>query len=265
MLSNDNLKVAVISYDITWGDKEENLITVAELLNKVDLNTDIVILPELFSTGYMQEEALIVNNAEPLSGKTMDAIRRWSAHFGFAICGSYMAATAGNYYNRAFFVEPSGDETFYDKHHLFSLSQEGKLFASGTPQSPIIRYRGWNISMVICYDVRFPIWCRNVENVYDLLLIPANWPSVRGYAWEHLLIARAIENQSYVVGANRSGRDDYGEYLIEQSFAVDYMGRKIEGKRDNEIYYAELSRSSMDKFRTQYPVWKDADKFKIID
>lgn len=260
---NDKLKVAVISHDIAWGDKEENLICVAELLNRVDKDTDLVILPELFSTGYVQDETTVSELAEPLSGKTMDAVRRWSKFFGMAICGSYMASTAGAFFNRAFFIEPSGDETFYDKHHLFSMSQEGKIFKRGSRQAPIIRYRGWNFTMAICYDVRFPVWCRNVGNRYDALLVPANWPSVRGYAWEQLLISRAIENQAYVIGANRSGKDDYGEYLVEQSFAVDYKGRKMDCRREKEIFYVELSHEGMNRFRTQFPVWKDADDFSI--
>lgn len=265
MFSDNKLKVAVVSHDIAWGDKEENLLGVAELLNKVEKDTDLVVLPELFSTGYIQDESMIAEYAEPLSGKTMDAIRRWSKYFGFAICGSYMASTAGAYYNRAFLVEPSGDETFYDKRHLFSLSQEGQVFSAGTQRPPIIRYRGWNISMIICYDLRFPVWCRNNGSLYDLLVVPANWPQSRGYAWEQLLIGRAIENQSYVIGANRSGRDDYGEYLVEQSIVVDYKGQKINLCRKKEISHAVLSRDALLEFREKFPVWKDADEFNLSD
>lgn len=265
MMTDNVLKVAVIAYDIAWGDKEENLLSVATLLERVEHGTDIVVLPELFSTGYVQEESVIQECAEPLSGKTMDAVRRWAKHYGFAICGSYMASTAGAFYNRAFFIEPSGDENFYDKRHLFSMSRESRLFNSGTRQSPIVRYRGWNISMVICYDIRFPAWCRNRDNRYDLLLVPANWPSVREHAWKHLLIARAIENQAYVVGANRSGRDDCGGYLIEQSIVVDYKGKIVNERRDGEIIYASLSHDLLSEFRRKFPVWNDADDFTLAD
>lgn len=262
-MANNNLKVAIIPYDITWGDKEENLLSVAELLRKIDKDTDLVVLPEMFSTGFITDNVLVANLAESNSGKTIESIHRWASFFNFAICGTFIASTATGYYNRAFFIEPSGDETFYDKGHLFSLGGESMIYQRGLSKSPIVRYRGWNIRMIICYDLRFPAWCRSMNNDYDLLIVPANWPESRSYPWNQLLIARAIENQSYVIGANRSGRDDFGTYLQQDSVVIDHKGQRVSQDKDG-IIYAELSKDKLNQFREKFPVWKDADDFQLM-
>ncbi len=264
-MSREKLKVAIIAHDIAWGDKDENIITVAELLNRVDKDTDVVVLPELFCTGFVSDLEQLHEMAEDEDGVTVVNLYRWSQYFKFAICGSFLAKENGRYYNRAFFVEPSGEITYYDKKHLFRLSNESKCFEPGKAQSSIVRFRGWNISMLACYDVRFPVWCRNVDSKIDVVLVPANWPKVRGYAWRHLLIARAIENQYYIVGANRSGKDDYGDYN-ETSYIFDYKGTEIEvqSSKSTQIYYGHLDKIAMEKYRTGFPVIKDSDRFELL-
>ena len=263
-MSREKLKVAIVAHDIAWGDKEENIITVAELLNRVDKDTDVVVLPELFSTGFVSQLEQIHEMSENAQGVTVVNLHRWAQYFKFAICGSYLAKDNGKYYNRGFFIEPSGDVSYYDKKHLFVLSHENKCYEHGSLQSPIVRYMGWNIAMSICYDVRFPVWCRNLNNKIDLMLVPANWPKVRGYAWKQLLIARAIENQYFIVGANRSGHDDYGDYN-DCSYIFDYMGKDIatNSQKSDKIIYAHLDKVSMEKFRTSFPICKDADSFEL--
>lgn len=260
---DDKLKIAIIQQEIINGNKEENILTVASKMNQIEKDSDIVVLPELFSTGFISDSEKMKTFAEPNTGITMDTMYRYAQYYNMAICGSFIAKTGEQYYNRAFFIEPSGEEAYYDKRHLFSLSEEAKVFTAGDKKSPIIRYRGWNISLSICYDVRFPVWCRNINNGYDILIAVANWPRSRAAAWKQLLIGRAIENQSYVVGANRTGNDEFGEYPGD-SFIVDYLGHVVGRYTDDGILYAELTKPGLDSFRKKFPVWKDADKFEVL-
>lgn len=210
---------------------------------------------------------------------TLAAVKLWSSRFNMAIAGSFLASIGSKIVNRGFFVEPSGETTFYDKHHLFCLSAESRLFTQGVENPPVIRFRGWNISMIVCYDLRFPVWCRNSGQRYDILLVPANWASARSYAWRHLLIARAIENQAVVVGANRSGHDDYGDY-DHQSFIFDPMGKELAPSATKHtgdasgletaiapdgFIYAGYDMTQMSKIRSYLPVGNDADRFSILN
>ena len=262
---NAKLKVAVISHDITWGDKDDNIITVAELLNQVAKDTDVVVLPELFSTGFISATEQLYDMAEDSSGQTILTLQRWAQYFNVALCGSLLMKSGNNFYNRAFFVEPSGDTIFYDKRHLFDNDLEKKCYTPGKSQSQIFRYRGWNISLAVCYDIKFPVWCRNVKEKIDLMLVPANWPKENGYEWKHLLIARAIENQYYVVGANRSGADDIGDYL--NSYIFNYKGCEISKPSTNshKIIYAQLSKENLYNYRRDNSIINDADLFEIIE
>lgn len=255
------MKVAIVPLDITWGDVEENLISAAERLRHVETGTDIVVLPEMFSTGYISNREQLKIIAGASVEHTLDAIHRWASFFKFAIAGSFITCENGHFYNRGFFIEPSGDETFYDKHHLFSLGGEKDLYTAGMTPPPVFRYLGWNIALSICYDLRFPEWLRNINAAYDLMLLPASWPESRGYAWKHLLIARAIENQSFIVGANRSGKDDHGDYPVANSFIFDYLGRDIGRYSTDGIIHAELDAAGQQKFRGRFTAWKEADPY----
>lgn len=260
---SDLLKVAAIQLDIKQGDKAGNLAEASRLINSLPEGYDIAVLPEMFTTGFICDRGQSEMLAETVDGNSLSEIRRLAAGKKIAVCGSFIARDGDAVYNRAFFIEPSGDSYYYDKHHLFSISGEEKAYSRGGSRIPVFRFRGWNIAMAVCFDVRFPAWLRNHDGAYDLMIIMANWPDSRAYAWEHLLIARAIENQSYVIGCNRSGNDQYGEYS-GTSAIIDAKGRLIGEKSDSPVMTAELSRDSLDTFRKKFPVLHEADRFSII-
>ena len=257
----DLFTVACISLDIALADKDTNLYKLNNLLPRVPDGTDLLILPELFSTGFVQDIDKAKELAETEDGDTIANLKQIAASRKIAICGSFLSNTAHLLFNRAFFIEPDGETAFYDKRHLFCISNESKICHRGIATSPVIRYRRLNISMAVCYDIRFPAWLRNTGNKYDLLIVPANWPDKRKYAWEHLLEARAIENMSYVIGVNRTGKDSSGEYN-DSTYIFDYKGQSI-GSTQQNITVASLSKSRLETFREHFPVWKDADEFDI--
>ena len=259
-----NLRIALIEDNIAHGDKAANLEQLRRNLLNIPEDTDLVVLPELFSTGFVDEPDLALDLAERNTGDTMNELKRLAAERSVAIAGSFLARTAGQVYNRAFFLEPNDEETFYDKRHLFTFSGEDKIFARGTRLAPIIRFRGFNIKLIVCYDLRFPVFCRNVSNNYDMLLVVANWPQARASAWKQLLIARAIENECYVCGVNRCGADHHGvEYSEGSSLIVDFKGKTIAQRATSPIIAADLSPAHLEQFRTKFPAWRDADAFTI--
>ena len=262
----NELKICALPIDVVWGDIEENLFDTEKCLRTIEKGTDIVVLPELFTTGFITSPELLRRIAEDVDNSpTVSKIKQWAKSFGFAISGSLLVRKDDKVYNRAFFIEPSGESTFYDKKHLFSMSSEATNLTAGNSPIPIIRFRGWNVAMAVCYEVRFPVWLRNTENRYDILLIPANWPASRTYAWKHLLIARAIENQAYVIGVNRTGKDDGGTY-DGKTFIVDYLGR-IMSSCDAESptpVSAVLNRDALLRYRNSFPVIRDADHFTLL-
>lgn len=257
----DTFIVAALSIDIVHTDKESNFRLIEENLGSLPISTDLLILPELFSTGYVSDYNKALALSETEDGITSQRLKTIAKERNLAICGSFLSKTSEYLYNRCFFFEPNGDAYFYDKRHLFCISEESRICQRGVNLPPVIRYRGWNISMAICYDLRFPGWLRNWKNKYDLMVIPANWPNKRSYAWEQLLKARAIENQAYVIGANRTGNDEYGFY-DNSTYIIDYMGYPI-GTNKGIITYATLSKTALDKSRLNFPVWKDADELDI--
>ncbi len=257
----DNLIVAVLSLDIVRGDKNANFTRLENCLSQLPQGTDLLVLPELFSTGYIKEETEAKSLAETEYGDSIQRLKKIASDRNLALCGSFLSNTAHLLFNRAFFIEPDGEISFYDKRHLFCISEESKVCHRGVRLSPVVRYRRWNIALAICYDIRFPAWLRNKDNKYDLLVVPANWPTKRQYAWEHLLKARAIENQAYVIGANRSGEDSFGQY-DGSTYIVDYMGKTM-GDQNGVLTIAALSKSSLEKYREHFPVWKDADDIDI--
>lgn len=262
-----NLKIAALSLDIAPFSPSTNLRRIQAAMERLPKDVDVVVLPELFTTGYSDSPELLAANAEPNSGDTIAAVSRLAHDYNIAVAGSFLAKTQGDFYNRGFFIEPSGDEFYYDKKHLFGISTESKVFMSGESDSYLsVRFRGWNIALIICYDLRFPVWCRtDVTSPYDLLIVPANWPNAREYAWKHLLIARAIENQAFVAGVNREGTDEYGTYE-RVTFLFDYLGRPIGESVDMKDIgvvstVAECNGEKMDKFRAAFPALEDADSF----
>lgn len=279
MVSKD-LNVCLLPLEIVWGDKIQNLTNLRNQISQLHPATDLLILPETFSTGFptgkSREEAMEL--AESANGLTMSLISSLAQQHNIAICGTFIASEGGKCYNRAFFAEPNGDVTYADKHHLFSMAGEHNVFEYGSRRLSI-RYRGWNIAMAVCYDIRFPVWCRNRNNEYDLLVIPANWPIARVSAWELLLRARAVENEAYVCGVDCSGTDNYGYGYNGLSMAVDFKGKDISKFPSTSISgeseksgtpslgfyggYATLSRAKLDSFREKFPAWRDADRFEL--
>lgn len=261
---NSTLNVCLFPQNIKWGDKEHNFGVLKNALESVHPDADLVILPEMFSTGFLTGDKEAVRElAEWNSGHTVDFLRELAQKHNKAIAGSFIANTGGSLFNRAFFVEPDGEIEFADKRHLFTMANEHKIFSPGDSRLSV-RFRGWNISMIVCYDIRFPVWCRNSGNEYDLLLAVANWPKVRIDAWNQLLKARAIENEAYVCGVNCTGFDDKNIEYDGSSAVIDFKGKDI-SMRNNEspFIYGSLSLEKLNAFRTKFPAWKDADKFNI--
>lgn len=262
-MSSKDLHIALVPLTIEWGNKEKNIASLNDLMRSIHPQSDLVILPETFSTGFpvgMDKEDVRIL-AEKNTGETIDTLKSLASHYKMAICGSYIADTGGSLYNRMFFIEPSGEECFSDKRHLFTMAGEDKVFSKGRTRMNV-RYRGWNIAMVACYDIRFPAWCRNRNNEYDLLIAVANWPKVRIDAWTSLLKARAIENESYVCGVNCKGIDKKDYEYDGMSDTFDFKGKSVSVEMsDSPILYASLSRERLDSFREKFPAWRDADSF----
>lgn len=259
--------MAAIPLNVAWTDVEENMHSVLRQLELLPRDTDVAVLPELFSTGFLTDTDTLHRFAEPAdSSPTLARLKKWARKFNFAITGSLLIKDGDKPVNRGFFIEPSGECTFYDKRHLFCLSAEHDLLQGGKDSIPVVRFRGWNIALAVCYDLRFPVWLRNTSCRYDLLVLPANWPDSRVYAWEHLLIARAIENQAYVIGANRSGTDDGGQYSPDSTLIYNYLGKPVgaELSEGSDIRIAELDGERLIAFRQRFPAWRDADKFRYL-
>ena len=258
----NNLRISIVQADIVWEDKSSNLKNYRHLLSNLSGKTDLAILPEMFSTGFsMQCKHL----AETNEGETISTVKSWADLFGIAIAGSFLAKDdSDNIYNRGFFITPEGTSYFYDKRHLFRMGNEHDFFVPGKKQLTI-PYKTWNIRFIICYDLRFPVWNRNVDNAYDLMICPANWPEARNLVWETLLKARAIENQSYVCGVNRIGEDGNGLKHNGNSMLVNPKGEILsETLLDKQaVLTCTISKDELDSFRTKFPAWKDADTFII--
>lgn len=265
MLSR-NLRVSLIETNTVWAQKEANLTNLEQSLAAVPDHTDLVVLPEMFSTGsIVAERDLAAQVAERNIDATILRIHQLADSYNVAFAGTYLAHTASQLYNRAFFIEPDGDETFYDKRHLFTFAGEQRTYKAGFSPAPIVRYRGMNVKLITCYDVRFPVFCRNVNNNYDILLVMANWPVQRQDAWLKLLMARAIENEAYVCAVNRRGSDPHGlDYGTGSSFIIDYKGNIVnQTTAANPICAADLSKAALQRFRQQFPAWQDADPFTL--
>ena len=259
---NKYLNLSVIQFDISWENKEKNLRRLSELvhLNSEKNKTDIYIVPEMFTTGFtMNSDSL----AENIHQETILKVKELATKYDCAFNGSFRCREGENIYNRGFFIAPDIEE-YYDKKHLFSIGSETLHFKAGENQK-IVSYKGWNIMLQICYDLRFPVWCRNTDNDYDIILFAANWPKSRQYAWDTLLRARAIENCCYVAAANRSGEDNNGN-IYRGGSIIDMKGKALSIARDDkeDIINDSVSYEDLQKFRLKFPVWKDSDLFKLL-
>ena len=260
-MEQESLRIAMLQYSIVWEDKQANLDKVASWLEEKRPEADLLVLPEMFTTGFsMKAEEL----SEPDEGETIDRVKHWARYFDMAIAGSFIARKDNCFYNRAFFVTPDGNSFFYNKRHLFSIGSEHTVFSAGK-EKVIVPYKGWNICMQICYDLRFPVWTRNAANGYDLLIYMANWPASRISSWNILLPARAVENQAYVCGVSRVGEDGLQVKHNGYSSIYDMKGKLLAEFEPEEegIKVTTLSLNALNEFRKKFPVWKDADRFEI--
>lgn len=257
----EKLRVALLQNDIIWENVDANLAYCEKALQALDADVHVAVLPEMFTTGFSMSATQYAEEGE---GKTLTALKEWAARYDVALAGSYIAREDGKCYNRGFFVKPCGEVTFYDKRHLFRMGDEGKVFTAGD-RRVIVEYREWRIALFICYDLRFPVWSRNVENEYDVALYVASWPQVRSHVWRSLLVARAIENACYVCGVNRVGEDGMSLTYIGDTMVVDFKGSTLDKVPDGEQGHlvVELDGDKLQSFRTKFPTWRDADAFTI--
>lgn len=266
-MPSTNLNIALLPLEIRWGDKEANLVALESALAILHPATDLVVVPETFSTGFPSglDKESVRPLAERNSGNTVEILKMLAERHNVAIAGSFIADSGGSLYNRGFFIEPGGEETFADKKHLFTMAGEDKVFSAGYNRLKI-RYRGWNLSLIICYDLRFPVWCRNVNNQYDALIAVANWPKVRVNAWNSLLPARAIENEAYLLAVDCKGTDNAGFEYDGSSAVIDFKGKVIADTPapGTPFIYASLDMEALLRFRNKFPAWKDADSFRIL-
>lgn len=254
------LRVALVQSILHWEQPEANRKHFEQVIQKIDQEVDIVVLPEMFTTGFTMNTSL----AEPMNGPTLNWIQQIAQTHNHCIVGSLMIAENGLFYNRLIFVFQDGTYAYYDKRHLFSLANEQLHFAAGTAQK-IVTCNGWKIALNICYDLRFPVWLRRTPNFsYDILLLVANWPQKRVGHWKALLQARAIENQSYVLGVNRVGIDGNDFIYSGDSGVISPQGIWLNQPDDvDKVIYTTLNSNELNAWRDAFPAANDADSFSL--
>lgn len=256
----DNLKVTLVQAILHWEDKESNFKNFESLISSI-VDTDLIVLPEMFTTGFSMQPQ---NHFEKSQGEGLQWMQRMASQTNAAICGSIIVESEGLFYNRFYFVYPDGDYKHYDKKHLFSFAGEEKVYTAGNAHLEV-SYKGWKINPFVCYDLRFPVWCRN-KNESHIMLFVANWPERRSEAWKSLLKARAIENMCYVVGVNRVGNDNNDIAHCGNSSIYDELGQLISDIPENEVSVKtfELSKTKVEKSRERFGFLNDKDSFEMI-
>lgn len=259
---SDSLNITLIQSSLHWENIDANLQLFSEKIASIKNKTDLIVLPEMFSTGFSLTAEKVAEEAK--SSKAIEWMKNTAEQKECAIVGSLMLKEKGKYYNRLIWMNSNGTFKQYDKRHLFAFSKEDEIYTAGTERI-IVELNGWKICPLVCYDLRFPVWSRNNKtDAYDLLLYVANWPERRNYAWKQLLIARAIENQSFVVGVNRVGNDGNDLYYSGDSMVVDALGNILYHRRDDEdVFTIELKKEELNKVRQTFQFLKDADSFVI--
>ncbi len=258
----ETLQITLIQPDLIWENALENRKAFTQKINDIHQDVDLVVLPEMFTTGFTMNAAEV---AETMEGETMQWLKGVSKTKGCAITGSIIVEENKKYYNRLIFMLPNGEYHTYDKHQLFTLAKEQEVFTAGQKEV-IIDYMGWKIKPQICYDLRFPVWARNTSD-YDVLLYVASWPKPRINAWDTLLQARAIENMSYCIGVNRVGTDGKGYEYNGHSAVYDVLGNSVidENPLEKEtIVYAIIDKSHIYTIREKLSFLEDRDHFKLL-
>ncbi len=267
------LTITTLQTNLVWENKNANLQLLAKKINSLQEKTEIVVLPEMFSTGFSMQPKLF---AETMEGETVQWMKEISSANKIILTGSLIIEEENKFYNRLIWMLPNGELGYYDKRHLFGLAQEDQYYAAGNKRL-IASVKGWKINLQICYDLRFPVWARNritpneksigeeaqeIRPEFDVLIYVANWPERRSHAWKTLLCARAIENQCYVIGVNRIGMDGNNISHSGNSLVIDPLGEVLYHMADEEdIFTITLQKEWLNEVRSKFPFWKDADDF----
>ncbi len=251
-----DLKVTLIQTFLFWENIESNLSLFDNKIDGIRDEMDLIVLPEMFTTGFSMNAKKL---AQDMGGTSVKWLREKSRSKQTDITGSMIIRENGKYFNRLLWAKPDGTLSYYDKRHLFRMTGEEKVYSAGD-KIITVELKGWRIRPFICYDLRFPCWTRNFDKSYDVAVFIANWPEKRSCHWKTLLAARAIENQCYVIGVNRVGEDGNGYYHSGDSSVIDPAGNIIFRKQDEEsVYTASLSYPVLQEYRKSFPVWMDAD------
>lgn len=256
----ETLNIAAIQANLIWEQPEDNKGVFDQIMGQLSPQVDLVVLPEMFSTGFTMEPSLV---AEKMDGSTVQWMQIMAGTYETAIVGSLVIEENENYFNRAVFVHPDGRIETYDKRHSFGLAGEDEKYTSGK-EKLIVEYKGWKLFPLICYDLRFPVWSRYDEE-YDVLIYMANWPKPRILAWDSLLKARAIENMSYCIGVNRVGKDANDYEYIGHTAIYNYLGEELATTKEGEVGFIEykLTKSDLYKTREKLNFLNDRDQFEI--
>lgn len=257
-----DLIITTIQTHLFWEDVQQNLIHLDKKINDIVMPVDVIVLPEMFTTGFTMNPAQL---AEEHEGKGLQWMQQKSKEKNCVIVGSISVKENTNFYNRLYWTKPDGTYEYYDKRHLFRMGNEHQHYTAGDKKL-IIEYKGWKICPLVCYDLRFPVWSRNTrDNTFDILIYVANWPEVRSYPWKQLLIARAIENQVYVVGVNRIGEDGNQIKHSGDTCIINPRGEVISKTlaHEDKSETLALSNNYLQEFRKLFPVMMDGDAFEI--
>lgn len=268
---NNTLTFTLIQTNLHWENKEANLQLLQQKIEAITAKTEIVVLPEMFSTGFSMQPKLF---AETMDGTTVHWMRNIAQSKKIILTGSIIIEEDGNYYNRLIWMLPNGQFGYYNKRHCFGFAGEDKHYTPGNKRL-ITSVNGWKINVQVCYDLRFPVWARQASSPlekegdeapeYDILLYVANWPERRNHPWKTLLTARAIENQAYVIGVNRVGNDGNNIYHSGDSMVVSPLGETLYHKaHDEDVFTITLEKETLNDTRNKFPFLRDADNFTII-
>lgn len=264
-----SLTITIVQPNLHWENKKANLKMLAQKIESIREKTEVVVLPEMFSTGFSMQPELL---AEKMDGETVQWMKNIAASKKIILTGSLIiedpstdAQGRGKYYNRLIWMLPNGDYGIYDKRHLFAYANEHNHYSAGNKRL-IAQVKGWKINLLVCYDLRFPVWARQQSaGEYDVLIYVANWPERRIVAWKSLLQARAIENQCYVIGVNRVGDDGNDIHYSGDSMIIDPFGEILYHKaNDEDVFTYTLQKEKLDEVRAKFPFWRDADSFEIL-
>ena len=255
-----DLTVTLVQSPLAWHDPAANRAHFTEVLRSLPGPTDLVVLPEMFTTGFTMAAAA---QAETMAGPTLAWLAERARELSAVVCGSLIVAEGGRHYNRCVWMPPDGQALHYDKRHLFRMAGEHEHFAAGSARL-VAHLKGWRVCPLVCYDLRFPVWSRGAD-AFDLMVYVANWPAARRSAWRALLPARAVENQCYVAGVNRTGTDGAGVGYAGDSTVHDHLGQCLAdlGAGPGTVSVT-LELDALRRYREKFPAWRDADPFRLL-